>query len=79
MGHPNSDAVVKALLDDGFHARGHSSGSHQVFRKELPEGTRTVVVPLGKKEIPKGTFSSIMRQAGPTAEHLEELTRHKHE
>jgi len=76
MGPPGSDAVVKALVEDGFHSRGRSGGgSHQVFRKEMPEGTRMVVVPLAKKEIPKGTFGSILRQAGPTAKHLEELIR----
>ena len=68
MSPPGSDKVIKALLDDGFHARGKSGGgSHQVFRKETPTGARTVVVPLTKKEIPKGTLSSILRQAGPMA------------
>lgn len=71
-----SDKVVSALLADGFHPRGKSrGGSHQVFRKELPGGARTVVVPLGKKEIPKGTLSSILRQAGPEAKSLIEFMK----
>lgn len=38
-------------------------GSHAKFRKQ--EGTKilTVIVPMGKKEIPAGTFSSILRQS----------------
>ena len=58
MALPSSDEVISALIRDGFHPRGKSGGSHQVFRKELPKETRTVVVPLGKKEIPRGTLRS---------------------
>jgi len=76
MALPSSDEVVNALIRDGFRPRGKSSrGSHQVFRKELPEDTRNVVVPLGKKEIPRGTLRSIMRQAGATATNLAALLR----
>lgn len=35
-------------------------GSHVKYRK----GTRTVIVPAGRKEIPRGTFGSILRQSG---------------
>ncbi|MCK5784138.1 MAG: type II toxin-antitoxin system HicA family toxin [Desulfobacterales bacterium] len=35
-------------------------GSHKKFRKEK----RIVIVPDPKKEIPMGTFSSIIRQSG---------------
>ena len=53
MALPSSEEVIGALIKDGFHPRGKSRrGSHQVFRKELPDGARNVVVPLGKKEIP---------------------------
>ena len=70
---PSSDEVISALIRDGFHPRGKSGGSHQVFRKELPKETRTVVVPLGKKEIPRGTLRSIIRQAGLTSTNLATL------
>ncbi len=73
MALPSSDEVISALIRDGFHPRGKSGGSHQVFRKELPKETRTVVVPLGKKEIPRGTLRSIIRQAGLTATNLATL------
>jgi len=73
MALPSSDEVISALIRDGFHPRGKSGGSHQVFRKELPKETRTVVVPLGKKEIPRGTLRSMIRQAGLTATNLATL------
>jgi len=76
MSLPGSDKVIIALTKDGFHPRGKSKrGSHQVFRKELPDGARTVVVPLSKKEIPRGTLRSMIRQAGPTATHLAALVK----
>ncbi len=37
-------------------------GSHVKFRK-LGQVVLTVIVPAGKKEIPHGTFRSILRQA----------------
>jgi predicted RNA binding protein YcfA (HicA-like mRNA interferase family) len=74
MALPSSNEVVKALAKDGFQPRGKSRrGSHQVFRKESPDGARNVVVPLGKKEIPRGTLRSMIRQAGPTATNLAAL------
>jgi predicted RNA binding protein YcfA (HicA-like mRNA interferase family) len=39
-------------------------GSHAKYKK----GGRTVIVPSPKKEIPLGTFRSIIRQAGLTHE-----------
>ena len=76
MGLPSSNKVISALIRDGFQPRGKpSQGSHQVFRKELPDGARNVVVPLGRREIPRGTLGSIMRQAEPTAKHLADLIK----
>ncbi|MBI2328468.1 MAG: type II toxin-antitoxin system HicA family toxin [Chloroflexi bacterium] len=76
MALPSSDDIIKALLKDGFHPRGKSRpGSHQVFRKELSEGANTVVVPLGKKEIPLGTLASILRQAGLTRREMDALMK----
>lgn len=73
---PSSDEVISALKKDGFLPRKTKRGSHRVFRKKLPdEMTRTVVVPLGKKEIPRGTLRSIIRQAGPTATNLAALSK----
>jgi len=41
-------------------------GSHKKFRK----GERTVIVPDPMKEIPLGTFASILRQSGLSKEHF---------
>ena len=76
MALPSSDDIIKALVKDGFRPRGKSRpGSHQVFRNELPEGAKTVVVPLGRKEIPSGTLGSILRQAGLTRGELNTLMK----
>ena len=76
MSLPGSEDIIKALLKAGFLPRGKSKrGSHRVFRKELPGGTRTTVVPLDKKEIPLGTLSSILRQAGLTRKQLDSLMK----
>ena len=76
MALPSSDDIIKALVKGGFRPRGKSRpGSHQVFRKELREGAKTVIVPLAKKEIPLGTLGSILRQAGLTRKELETLMK----
>jgi predicted RNA binding protein YcfA (HicA-like mRNA interferase family) len=76
MSLPGSNKVIKALTKDGFHPRGKSKrGSHQAFKKELPEENIIVIVPLGKKELPKGTLRSIVRQAGETAKNLASLLK----
>jgi predicted RNA binding protein YcfA (HicA-like mRNA interferase family) len=39
-------------------------GSHAKFRKAAKGTTYTVIVPANRKEIPHGTFRSIVRQSG---------------
>lgn len=71
----SSDQIIAALIKDGFQLRGKSKrGSHQVYVKYLLVNRKYfVTVPLGKKEIPRGTLSSILRQAGISRERLIEL------
>lgn len=71
----SSQALIKALLKDGFQPRGKSRrGSHQALVKALPNGRKLIaIVPLGKREIPPGTLSSILRQAQIPRERLREL------
>lgn len=38
-------------------------GSHAKYRKKQGEHILTVIVPMAEKEIPQGTFNSILRQA----------------
>lgn len=54
--------LIKLLELHGFIYK-RSSGSHQIFYH--PENNITVVVPVhGNKDIKKGTFLAILKQAG---------------
>ncbi|MGI9027691.1 MAG: type II toxin-antitoxin system HicA family toxin [Candidatus Saccharimonadales bacterium] len=55
---PSSKEIIKVLEKEGF-AFVHQRGSHAKYRK----GSSTVIVPSSKKEIPFGTFKSIIRQS----------------
>ena len=53
--------LIKILEKNGYIYR-RSNGSHQLFYH--PEKNKTVIVPVhGKKDIPKGTFYAILKQA----------------
>jgi len=52
---------IKVLLENGF-LFVSQKGSHQKYRK----GKFVLIVPHPKKEIPVGTFRSIIRQSGLT-------------
>lgn len=43
-------------------------GSHGKFKMSAGRVKRIVIVPLAKREIPHGTFRSIVRQAGLSEE-----------
>jgi len=55
----SSSSIIAVLIKNGFILVGQK-GSHKKFRKE----GYTVIVPDPKKEIPMGTFFSIVRQSG---------------
>jgi predicted RNA binding protein YcfA (HicA-like mRNA interferase family) len=55
----SSAQIVRTLLKFGFRLVSQR-GSHQKYQKE----GFTVIVPSPRKEIPIGTFRSIIRQAG---------------
>ncbi len=55
----SSEQIVKTLLKSGFQFVSQR-GSHQKYQKE----GFTVIVPSPRKEIPIGTFRSIVRQVG---------------
>lgn len=62
----SSKFIAKRLKKKGF-VLISQKGSHAKFRKfGIP--TLTVIVPMGKKEIPYGTFRSILRQANLSEE-----------
>jgi len=56
---PSSQKIINILLRNGF-IFVSQRGSHQKYRKE----DKTVIVPAPRKEIPIGTFRSILRQSG---------------
>ena len=60
---PSSRLIIKILEKNGFEFVSQR-GSHKKFRK----GNRMVIVPDPRKEIPIGTFRSIIRQSGLTLE-----------
>ncbi len=53
--------IIRMLEKKGF-ILDRSSGSHQIFM--LPDGSKRVIAPLHKKDLPKGTLHSILKQAG---------------
>ncbi|TET95283.1 MAG: type II toxin-antitoxin system HicA family toxin [Dehalococcoidia bacterium] len=58
----SSAEIVRALQRAGFR-KAHSSGSHQTMEKQIGGRTITTVVPLGKREVPRGTLRGILRLA----------------
>jgi predicted RNA binding protein YcfA (HicA-like mRNA interferase family) len=59
----SSAHIVKVLQKKGFFYVSQK-GSHVKFRKRAGTKTYTVIVPAGRREIPRGTFNSILRQSG---------------
>lgn len=58
----SSRYIVRVLESQGF-IYISQRGSHAKYRK-TGSRTFTAIVPMGKKEIPYGTFRSIVRQSG---------------
>ncbi|MGA9284023.1 MAG: type II toxin-antitoxin system HicA family toxin [Solirubrobacteraceae bacterium] len=59
----SSQQIVKALEREGF-AFVSQRGSHVKYRKTDSDVIFTVIVPAGRKQVPRGTFRSILRQSG---------------
>jgi predicted RNA binding protein YcfA (HicA-like mRNA interferase family) len=58
----SSEQIVRTLEAQGFEFVSQR-GSHVKYRKS-GSPTLTVIVPADRKEIPRGTFRSILRQSG---------------
>ena len=56
----SSAGIVKILLANGFEFVSQR-GSHQKYRNASGD---TVIVPAGRKQTPRGTTQSIVRQSG---------------
>jgi predicted RNA binding protein YcfA (HicA-like mRNA interferase family) len=63
---------VKRRLEAAGFYEASSRGSHVKFTKEMPQGTRTAIVPH-HREITVGTLRSILRQAGLDPDQFESL------
>ena len=57
----SSSYIIKVLQNSGF-VYISQKGSHVKFRKK-GKTTLTAIIPAGRKEIPIGTFKSILRQS----------------
>ena len=58
----SSREVIAALEREDFEFVSQR-GSHAKYRS-VGSPVKTVIVPAGRKEIPRGTFRSILRQSG---------------
>ena len=54
------DKIIKILEKNGF-VFDRAKGSHRIYYN--PETRRRVVVPIHKRDLPKGTLLEILRQA----------------
>lgn len=59
----SSRHILKVLARQGF-VFVSQRGSHVKYRKEKHRIVFTVIVPARRREIPYGTFRSILRQSG---------------
>lgn len=66
----SSAQIIKTLVKFGFKLVSQR-GSHQKYRKK----GFTVIVPAPRKEIPIGTFRSIVRQAGLSVDDFFQKTK----
>lgn len=60
--------LIKIFQKIGFQLD-HQTGSHFIFYE--PNTKRRATIPFHKKDLPKGTLLSILKQAGVTKEELE--------
>ncbi|MBI2040031.1 type II toxin-antitoxin system HicA family toxin [Candidatus Microgenomates bacterium] len=66
----SSKQIAKILENHGFTLLSQK-GSHGKFRKTIEGKVLTTIVPMGKREIPAGTLSSILRQSRLNKEDFE--------
>ncbi len=64
--------IVKILKKKGF-ILDRVKGSHHIYY--LPGDKRRVIVPFHKRDLPKGTFYEILRQAGISKKEIKELLK----
>lgn len=65
----SSDDIIKVLQKQGF-VFVSQKGSH-VKLKKFGTLELTVIIPAGRRQVPKGTFASILRQSNTKAKDFE--------
>lgn len=63
----NADKIIKILKEHGF-ILDRTKGSHHIYYNS--QSKKRVVVPYHKKDLPKGTLLSILKQAGLSKDDL---------
>ena len=61
------DEIIRLLKKHGFELA-RTKGSHQIFKNKT--SGKMAVVPVHKRDLPKGTMLSILKQAGIDKEDL---------
>ena len=61
------DVIIRLLKKHGFELA-RTKGSHQIFKNKT--SGKMAVVPVHKRDLPKGTMLSILKQAGIDKEEL---------
>lgn len=69
-----SQKLIKILEKLGFR-QDHATGSHLIFYHSATK--RRAVVPTHRRDLPKGTLQSIIREAGITKEEIETALKNK--
>lgn len=64
--------LIKILISEGYALR-KSRGTDHAYKRTTPAGSRTIIVPTHKRQIPRGTMRSILKQAGWSVQDLERL------
>ncbi len=72
----SSGDIITALKRGGFELARKSKKSHQSLKRLRPDGRHDVtVVPMGEKEVPKGTFDRILELANVDPEEFLDWAR----
>ncbi|MCK5044291.1 type II toxin-antitoxin system HicA family toxin [Candidatus Parcubacteria bacterium] len=69
-----SKKLIKILKYFGFELD-HTTGSHFIFYN--PKNKKRAVAPFHKKDLPKGTLASILREAGIDRKEFEKAMKKK--
>jgi mRNA interferase HicA len=64
---PTPDEIIKLLRKHGFEFV-RSKGSHRIYMNRA--NGKMTIVPMHKRDLPKGTLLSILKQAGIDKEEL---------